>query len=269
MRDAPAQGTLPVQRTHERASDNHGGDLGAHGPVNRPAQKSLVDTIKSCIPEDSALMRSIKARKPNALLVNEKHPDGLRWNLSTLDSDLKNLHENPPRSGGSALIIQDIDQGWGQTLISRYPRQACPGFLAKHMIRLDSRSAVEEAVKIPTSTWRAVQQGRFVDTEELLLRGLTSSLSEDTNGFHVDCDFSSVIKSTPGWSTTHVVSRTVTETSFSVGIEALGVGVRWTGGRDHEETTEEIRLPKIWKRSRTRLSCCQLEEHLCEKPTRS
>lgn len=188
--------------------------------------------------------------------------------LVNFESDLKHLHENAPGAGGSALIIQDIDQGWGQTLISRYPQQACPGFLAKHMIRLHSRSAVEEAVKFPTSTWREVEQGRFVDTENILLRGLTSSLPEDINGFHVDCDFSSVVRSTPGWSTTHVVSRTVTDTSFSVGIEDPGVPVRLavTAGLEHEKTTEQIWLPKIWKRSRTRLSCCQLEDHFCENP---
>lgn len=210
-------------------------------------------------------MRSIEARKPNALLVNEKHPEGLKWWAPAMDSNLKHLHENPPRSGGSALIIQDIDREWGQALISKYPRQLCPEFLAKHMIRLDSPSAVEEAREVPTSTWRAIQQDRGFGFEDCLLRGLTSFLPEDINGFHVDCNLSSVIQSPSAWSTTHVVSTTITETSISAGI----TGLTGSTGHRHEKTTEEFRLPKIWKKTRTRLSCCQLEDHFCENSTPS
>lgn len=225
---------------------------------NRPAQTSLADTLKTCIPEDSAMMRSIRARRPNALLVNEKHPEGLRWELQTIDSNLSCLRENPPRSGGSTLIVQDIDQGWGQALISKYPQQVCAEFLAKHMIRLDSRSAVLDATEVPTSTWRAIRkQGRF-DFEQCLLRGLTSSLRDEIDGFHIDCDFSSVTQSPRAWSTTHAIFAN--NTGVSLG--------RIFGGHEREpsEMTEKIVVPKIWKKSRTRISCCELEDQFCENP---
>lgn len=60
-----------------------------------PEPRSLHNTLTKCIPENSDMMRSIRARKPNALLVNETHPEGLRWRTRNMDHDLKKLHDNP------------------------------------------------------------------------------------------------------------------------------------------------------------------------------
>ena len=260
--------STPDPHPHNTASNDQTGGQGIQEPDT--ATTSLTDTLRRCIPERSAVMRSIMERQSNALLIDEKHPEGLRWTLPTLSSQLRDLRENPPRLGGSVLVIQDIDQIWGQNLISRYPERVHPDFLAKHMIRLDSRSAIKDTIEVPTSAWRAVhQQNHRLDFEECLLRGLTSSLREDVDGFHIDCDFSSVIQSQSSWSTTSAVTTTTFEHSTRSFVPDLPLKLGVSSMTYEETTTERLVVPKIWKKVRTGLSCCQLEEQFCKDPTRS
>lgn len=236
-------------------------------------------------------MRSIGARTPNALLVNETHPKGLRWGTRSMDDDLKELHDKPPRLGGSVLIIQDINERAGQSLLTEFGHEVSPEFLARHMIRLDSQSAIEHAKSTLDSSPLVRDRFQGLKVEDRLLFALTSPLSKDTNGFHVDCDFSSVVQSPSAWGTTHVVTTTrftpevsvsidgvmdvsvgfgdygasngISDSYASVGAYSLGASigdVMGISGYAGVNKTKEVKMQK----TRTHVSCCQLEDDFCE-----
>jgi len=209
------------------------------------------------------MMRSIRDRKPNALLVNENHPEGLRWGFQTMDTDLEKLRTNLPRLGGSVLIVEDINEQCGQFLLTKFGQEVSPEFLARHMIRLDSQSAVEHAKNIMNSSLLTPEQHQRLRLEDRLLLALTSPLSKDTNGFHVDCDFSSVMQSPSAWGTTHVVN-TFRSIGQEVNVGPISIGIGYSDGPryPHFVKTSEVKI----QRTRTRMSCCQLEADFCEDP---
>ena len=295
--------TLQIPSAQHSYTNNHNGEAG--GATNRrsgadhsrvfqanPKPKSLRETLEKCIPTNSAMMHSIWERRPNALLVNENHPEGMRWDIGTMDANLKELHDNVPRSGGTVLIIEDIDEQFGQFLLTEFGQDVSPEFLARHMIRLDSQSAVEHAKNVLGPSLRVPGQHRSHKVEDHLLLALTLPLEQETKGFHVDCDFSSVVESPSTWGSTRVVTKTMqvsggkistTGISFSFGVKdnsiavvgsserSIGVGGARTdwiddtmgvSGHSSVEKPKEVKMQK----TRTRLSCCQLEEDFCEDP---
>lgn len=302
---------------HSHTNDSHGEAGGAtnrrsgadHSRVFQanPKPRSLNETLAKCIPRNSAMMHSILERKPNALLINENHPEGMRWDIGTMDANLKELHDNVPRSGGTVLIIEDIDEQFGQFLITKFGQDVSPEFLARHMIRLDSQSAVEHAKNVLGPSLRVPGQYRSHKVEDHLLLALTLPLDQETKGFHVDCDFSSVVDSPSAWGSTRVVTKTislnpqisagpfsidigdfrastgVSDSYLRVGANCFGVSINnfersidfgrartdWisdtmgVSGDSSVRKTEEVKMRK----TRTRLSCCQLEADFCEDPT--
>lgn len=79
---------------------------------------------------ESPIMRFISAREPRNIFVNANRSQGAELDFLNWSN---HIHEAPP--DGSALIIQDIDIQWADSLFSN---SLSPAFFAKHMIRLDS-----------------------------------------------------------------------------------------------------------------------------------
>lgn len=217
-----------------------------------------------------------------------------------MEANLEELHNNIPRSGGTVLIIEDINECIGQSLITEFYRDVSPEFLARHMIRLDSQAAVNHAKNVLGSRLRFPAQHRDLKVKDRLLLALTSPLAQEKNGFHVDCDFSSVVESPSAWGSTRVVTKTISfqpqssvgPVSISIGDSGASTGISYfdNGANSFGDSidnfernisagagisdimgvsgllrvikTEETKMQK----TRTRLSCCQLEADFCEDP---
>jgi hypothetical protein len=203
-------------------------------------RKSFADNLDEIIPKDSLLRRSITERKPSGLLINELYPSGC--NTNQLDSVfLEEVRADSVPSGGTALIIQDVNQDWANSLCSAFPRITHSSFLAEHMIRIDSAIANDEVLErlsnemVENNPDTKLDYGVMGSCKTTEFRFPSRPMG--TNGFHIDV----LIE-------TREAKSCPSDMPFSHGPR-----------RDvfEKSTTNH------WRRTSTRLSWCQLDENLC------
>jgi hypothetical protein len=208
-----------------------------------PMRKSFADDLDEFVPKDSLLRRSITKRKPSGLLINELYPSGC--NITQLDSVfLEEVRADSVPSGGTALIIEDVNQDWADSLCSAFPNTAHSAFLAEHMIRIDSAMANDDVLERLSNEMVEYNPDTKLDYGVMGSCKTTEfrfpSRPMETNEFHIDVLIeTSEAKSCPS------------DMPFSHGPR-----------RDVFEKS----ITNHWRRTSTRLSWCQLDENLCRNP---
>ena len=171
------------------------GDTSNTGPNGAvPNLESFSETLRTYIPEDSILMQSITSRKTSAVFMNEQNPNGFEngRSIAYLLSKMRVSSE----TGGSALIIQDIDQFWAQRLLKEFPESVHRAFLAHHMIRLDSFSATDRTIERLEEDMIRNRHGAKLESRlfnrHKSVEFVFPTPSLDINGCHLDCLFQTI-----------------------------------------------------------------------------
>lgn len=207
----------------------------------RQMASSFANALDDYVPEDSVLRCSIRERKPDGLLINGHYASGCK--IDRLSSEfLEDVRADSMALGGTALIIQDINEDWAQALLSKFPRSICSAFLAEHMIRIDSACATDEAIE---QLRKDIEKSSL---ETRLAYGITECRkttefgfplrSSESSGLHLD-----ILLETKKY------SPIPSEIPFSDGPR-----------RDIFEKDPS----NHWRRASTRLSWCQLKENFCK-----
>jgi hypothetical protein len=205
-----------------------------------PMRKSVADCLDELIPRNSLLRRSIRERKPIGILINDLYPSGCK--IDQLDSTfLEEMRADSVTLGGTALIIQDVNQDWADSLCSAFPRTAHSVFLAEHMIRIDSAIASDGVLEQLSNEMAEYKPDAKLSYENMGCRKTTEfrfpSRPLETSGFHIDILIeASGAKSCPS------------DMPFSHG--------------PRREVFEKSPT-NYWRRTSTRLLWCQLNENLC------
>jgi hypothetical protein len=172
-------------------------------------------------------------------LINQDHPEGKELQRTTMRREIKN-----PPPGGSALIIQDIDIKWADTLVNRSHTPISPAFFARHMIRLESQKIHASAKEYLGR--RKEQFGCRTSLEDVfsghdwVQAKLWLDIPADDVGLHFDCDIGGMANS---------------PASF----------IHPNFAQARRDTFEKCRSNHShWRRTRTRLSWCQLKDNVCK-----
>jgi hypothetical protein len=210
-----------------------------------PTLEPFAETLKTYIPEDSVLMQSITRRKPSAVFMNEQNPHGFENGRSI--AYLLDKMRVSSQTGGSALIIQDVDQFWAQRLLLEFPRSVHRAFLAHHMIRLDSFSATDQTLEKLEEDITRNHQGAKLETHlfnrHKSVEFVFPTPSTDISGCHLDCLFQNIEESG----------------------NAVPLHVPFSDG-PRKDLFEKDQFD-VWRRTSTRLSWCRLKEHFCKIDT--
>lgn len=200
----------------------------------------FIDELHKHIPENSALMQSIRSRDSSALIINELNADGA---ASPLDNLVDNLRHISSRRRSTALVIKDINPDWAQALLDEYHNSISATFFLEHMARFDSFSATEKAVEqlkgdVEKYCLETKLSISLIESERKIKKiGLEFRRPPASNGNHIDILLDDVRKET-------------------IPPDALYSG---TTRRDvFEQTTDGS-----WKKLSTRMSWCRLNESIC------
>lgn len=206
-----------------------------------PTNISFADDLDEYISEDSVLRRSIRQRTPDGLLINEHYASGCKIDRLS-PSFLEDVRADSMALGGTALIIQDINQDWAQVLLSKFPMTVHSAFLAEHMTRIDSACATDGAIEQLRKDIAKGSSGTRL-TYKITERRKTTEFefplrSSESSGLHLDILLE-----------TNKYSPIPSEIPFSDGPR-----------RDIFEKDPS----NHWRRASTRLSWCKLEENFCK-----
>jgi hypothetical protein len=202
----------------------------------------FADGLNAYIPEDSALMRSIKSRSPRALFVNERYPSGCTID-DLSEGVLRELCYDSNLSTGGALIIQDVSEDWAEILRSEYPKSVHSTFLAEHMIRLDGLSATDVALEQLRKDLSSSCPGTKMDVKR------------PTNGRSiVEFDF-------PFRPSTHMGLH-VDFLFETIDMDRVPSDFSFSGGP--RRNVFEKDASNRWRRVSHRMSWCQLEKQFCK-----
>lgn len=200
------------------------------------ADGSFTEELSAYIPKDSVMMKSIRNRKPQGLLINERYTVGCR--VHSLEGGiLRDMSDDSKSSTGSALIIQDINQDWAEILRSEFPKSVQTTFLAEHMVRLDETSVTEASMRqVGTEIINVCPHARmkvthFNDECIAVDFGFPFQLPKH-EGVHVDFLFDTMERVPMDYSFLHGTRQTVYEKDAS----------------------------KQWRRASHRISWCKLAE---------
>jgi hypothetical protein len=203
---------------------------------------SFIDELSAYIPKDSALMRSIRDRKPQGLLINERYPVGCK--IDDLSGGLlQDLVADSKSPMGGALIIQDINQDWAEIVRSEFPKSVHTTFLAEHMVRLDGKSITEAPMRqlgkqignvCPDARVRVTH---FSDECLAVDFGFPFRLPKH-KGLHIDFLFQ------------------------TMGLERVPMDYSFLDGT--RRTVYEKDASNHWRRVSHRMSWCQLSEKFCK-----
>jgi hypothetical protein len=226
----------------ERSSD----DLTATPPTDaQQAPETEVpllrvdDMIRYCTNRATSVFSAIANREPRSLLINQDYPEGKELQQTTMHIEI----ENPP-PGGSVLIIQDIDIKWADTLLNRSDTPISPAFFARHMIRLESQNIHADAEKylgrIKEEFNRRTSLKDEFSGHDWVEAKLWLDIPADDLSLHFDCDIGGMANS-------------------------LASFIQPNFAQARRDTFEKHRSNHShWRRTRTRLSWCQLRDNVCK-----
>lgn len=240
---------VPNRRGHTPRTPMRPTGTAPHVVIPPPRPGTVQATLERLLPEDSSIMRSILAREPRNLFVNGNQPQGIELSFTDFSR-----YTNETPAGGSALIIQDVNIGWADFLLSQFDTSLSTTFFAKHMFRLDSSSISGETANEASMNLKSLRTmlrlhcpGTLLESSPASDDWLTVQLSTDLptdlqndKGFHVDCDLSSLTKRNPN------IYYQAPESA------------KWDVFERHVSKDTQ------WRSIRTRISWCQLDQHLCK-----
>jgi hypothetical protein len=243
--DRSASYTVNHTSTTERIIQSVAHEFEAYEHRSLPGE-SFVEALREYMPEESGLMRCIKRRQTRAWLMDGKSFPTTTISLSNLGTRLGELHTQPARANDCVLVLEDINPSWAQKLLSEFPQSVHHMFLAQNMMRFDSGSVTDEAIKTLELDFRNISPASRLafnhddDSLEWTISGFPPSAKE-TKGFHMDCDVRAMMK---------------------FRFERSGTALRRVVGL-RSDSFEKDFWGK-WRRTSTRLSVCQLEAQLCK-----
>jgi hypothetical protein len=157
------------------------------------------EVLRKYIPENSFWMHCIKDRQTQAWLMDGKSPHTASNSLSDLDSRLEGLRADRPLTTSRVLVLEDINPKWAQKLLSKSPHSVHPSFLAQNMMRFDSCSVTDKAIKElelnfgKTSPASGLTFGHDDGRLEWTISGFPPPATE-VKGFHMDFDVRAMMK---------------------------------------------------------------------------
>jgi hypothetical protein len=214
----------------------------AEGRKHESVGGSFTEELSAYIPKDSILMRSIRDRKPEGLLFNERYTVGCK--IHDLEGGvLQDMLESSKFSTGGALIIQDINQHWAEMLRSEFPGSARTTFLAEHMVRLDAESVTEANLR---------QLGKEIGSVCPKARMKVKDFSDEC--LAVDFGFPFRLPKHEGMHIDFLFD--------TVGLERVPSDYSFLDGT--RQTVYEKGASNRWRRASHRMSWCKLAEQFCK-----
>jgi hypothetical protein len=243
--DRSASHTVNDTSNTERIIQSVAHEFEAYEQRSLPGE-SFVEALREYMPEESVLMRCIERRQTRAWLMDGKSFPTTPISLSTLGTRLGELSTQPARANDCVLVLGDINPSWAQKLLSEFPQSVHHLFLAQNMMRFDSGSVTDEAIKgleldfLKKSPASRLAFNHDYDSLKWTISGFPPPATE-TKGFHVDCDIRAMMR---------------------FGFERSGTAVRRLVGLRSDSFEKDFWGD--WRRTSTRLSVCQLEAQLCK-----
>jgi hypothetical protein len=214
----------------------------AEGRKHESVGGSFTEELSAYVPKDSILMRSIRDRKPQGLLFNERYTVGCK--IHDLEGGiLQDMLESSKFSTGGALIIQDINQQWAEILHTQFPASARTTFLAEHMVRLDAESVTEADMR---------QLGKEIGNVCPDARMKVKDFSDEC--LAVDFGFPFRLPKHEGMHIDFLFD--------TVGLERVPSDYSFLDGT--RQTVYEKDASSRWRRASHRMSWCKLAEKFCK-----